>query len=65
MRGFLDRLGEAGTALDKQLLEYYYQPTSPKRKRAMRLLWKSKRHLWLAQMLAFDAAAGPEPPDPA
>jgi len=62
VRQVLDRIHEAETALDRELVELYYKPSASKNRRAMSLLWETKRDLWRASLRVLDAAAGPNPP---
>ncbi len=64
MREVLDRLREAGTALDGRLTETYYMKHTADRLRAIELLWKAKKNLWWAHMHALDAFAGTGTPVP-
>ena len=64
MREVLDRLREAESALDKELMETYYQREMPERQQALDTLWEAKQSLWYAQMCVLDTAANTEPVDP-
>ncbi len=64
MREVLDRLREAETALDHELMEVYYAEHSADRAKALGLLLAAKSNVWLAQMHVLNAAAGTEGPDP-
>ena len=64
MREVLDRLREAGTALDNQLNAAYYNRDTADAMRAIELLWKAKKNLWYATMHALNAFAGAGKHDP-
>lgn len=61
MREVLDRLREAMTALDHELMELFHSEDSITRENAINLLWKAKQDIWLAQMHTLNAAASSEP----
>ncbi len=57
MREVLDRLREATTAIDHELIEVYYAEHTPGRAKALGLLLTAKQNVWLAQMQALEANA--------
>ncbi len=64
MREILDRLREAETALDKQLMELFYMKHTEDLRMVIQRVWKAKQNIWTAQMYMLQAAAGPKPTDP-
>ncbi len=61
MREVLDRLREAETALDRELMELFYREDSATRTKAINRLWKAKQNIWHAQMHTLNAAISSDP----